>query len=208
MDGLEFLSLLDACVHGPLHSLNAFALRVQLMTHLIEEGLQFCKLRTHLRKLPVALDEQLIPFAQLLLPAARASLATPASTHKAHLCSKSASDVCKHGCSARAPSSLTSNESALLRQDRLSSHSSRRHSCVSRRSTAACSYSSVRVPSFSLQKTSDFIECFVEVADPRLHPVPSRQSNWTFMSSSMRIDVTRVCLQRASGSNLCVRVQR
>ena len=44
MDGLEFLALLDACVHGLLHSLNAFALRVQLMTHLIEEGLQFCKL--------------------------------------------------------------------------------------------------------------------------------------------------------------------
>ena len=28
---------------------------------------------------------------------------------------------------------------------------------------------------------------------------PSRQSDWTFMSSSMRLDVTRVCLQRASG---------
>ena len=67
-----------------------------------------------------------------------------------------------------------------------------------RRSTAACSYSPVRVPSFSLRQTSDFIKCFVEVADPRLHQVPSRQSVWTFMNSSMRLDVTRVCLQRAS----------
>ena len=44
VDGFEFLALLDTCVHGLLHSLNAFALRVQLMTHLIEDGLQFCKL--------------------------------------------------------------------------------------------------------------------------------------------------------------------
>ena len=36
---------------------------------------------------------------------------------------------------------------------------------------------------------------------------PSRQSDWTFMSSSMRLDVTSVCLQRASGWNLCVRMQ-
>ena len=41
MDGLEFLAFLDACVHGLLHSLNAFAFSVLLMTHLIEEGLQF-----------------------------------------------------------------------------------------------------------------------------------------------------------------------
>ena len=27
----------------------------------------------------------------------------------------------------------------------------------------------------------------------------SRQSDWTFTSSSMRLDVTRVCLQRPSG---------
>ena len=50
MDGLEFLALLDACVHGLLHSVNAFALREKPMTHLIEEGLQFCKLSPHLRK--------------------------------------------------------------------------------------------------------------------------------------------------------------
>ena len=171
MDGLEFLALLDVCVHGLLHSLNAFALRVQLMTHLIEEGLQFCKLRTHLRKLPVALDEQLIPFAQLLSPAARAPQ-LPRLHIKPHFCSKSAFDVCKRACSAHASSSLISKESALLWQDRLSSRSSRRRSCVSRRSTAACSYSPVRVLSFSLRKASDFFKCFVEVADPRLHQVP------------------------------------
>ena len=83
MDGFEFLALLDKCVHGLLHSLNAFALCVQLMTHLIEEGLQLWKLLSHLPKLPVVLDEQLIPFAQLLSPAARAPLATPASPHEA-----------------------------------------------------------------------------------------------------------------------------
>ena len=44
MDGLEFLALLDTCVHGLLHSLYAFTLRVQLLVHLIEEGLQVCKL--------------------------------------------------------------------------------------------------------------------------------------------------------------------
>ena len=39
MDGLEFLALRDTCVHGLLHSLNAFSFRAQLMTHLIEEGI-------------------------------------------------------------------------------------------------------------------------------------------------------------------------
>ena len=38
------LALLDTCVHGLLHFLDAFALCVQLMTHLIEESLHFCKL--------------------------------------------------------------------------------------------------------------------------------------------------------------------
>ena len=32
MDGLEFLALLDTCVHGLLRSLDAFTLRVQMMT--------------------------------------------------------------------------------------------------------------------------------------------------------------------------------
>ena len=144
-----------------MHSVNAFALRVQLMTHLIGRFCNSanCELISALCTAPLALLRELL--SQL-----------PSLHIKPHLCSKSAFDVCKRACSARASSSLTSKESALLRQDRLSSHSSRRRSCALRRSMATCSYSPVRVPSFSLQKTSEFIECFVEVADPRLHPVP------------------------------------
>ena len=135
MDGFEFLALLDTCVHGLLHSLNAFTLRVQRMTHLI--------------------DEQLIPFA-------RAPLATPVSPHEA---SPLLEVSVRHLQACVLCSSLTSKEAALLWQDRQSSQSSLRRSCNSRRSTAACSYSPVR-------KASDFDKCFVEVADPRLHPVP------------------------------------
>ena len=59
---------------------------------------------------------------------------------------------------------------------------------------APCSYSPVR-------KASDFDKCFIEVADPRLHQYRSlsRQFDRTVISSSMRLDVTRVCLQRANG---------
>ena len=78
----------------------------------------------------------------------------------------------KRACSARASSSLTFKEPALLWQNRQYSLSFRRRSCVSRRSTAACSHSPVRVPSFSLRKTYDFDTCFLEVADPRLYQVP------------------------------------
>ena len=74
-------------------------------------GLEPSNMWRGLHNLPVALDEQLIPFAQLLRPL-RELLSPPASHMKTHLCSKSAFDVCKHACSARASSSLTSKESA------------------------------------------------------------------------------------------------
>ena len=80
---LEFLALLDKCVHGLLHSLNAFALCVQLMTHLIEEGLQLWKLLSHLPKLPVVLDEQLIPLRSSSRPLRELLSQPPASPHEA-----------------------------------------------------------------------------------------------------------------------------
>ena len=131
MDGFKFLALLDTCIHGLLHSLNAFALCVQLMTHLIEEvcnsaGCDLTSLSS--------LSRSMIPFAQLL------SHFTP-STHEASPLLKVS---VRHLQACVLCASLLQSDLqrvCLLKQDRLSSHSSRRRSCVSRRSTAACSYS-------------------------------------------------------------------
>ena len=72
--------------------------------------------------LPVALDEQLIPLRSSSRPLRELLSQLPILHIMPHLCSKSAFDVCKRACSARASSCLTSKESALLWQDRRSSH--------------------------------------------------------------------------------------
>ena len=138
------------------------------------------------RKLPVALDEQLIPFAQLLSQLSRLHM-------KPHLCSKSAFDVCKRASSARASSSLISKESALLWQD----------VCPPTLEDVLASREDPRQPVHIrlsgrlLTSTSASLKLLIR--DCTQYRRPSRHSDWTFMSSSMRLDVIRVCLQRASG---------
>ena len=141
---------------------------------------------------------------------ARASLATPSLHIEPHLCSMSAFAVRKRACSARASSRLTSKESA----------SSGRIVCLPTHLEDVLAFRAdprqpvhTRLSEYQASRcrrllTSSSPSLKLLIRDCTQYRGPSRQSDWTFMSSSMRLDVTRLCLQRASGSNLCVRVQR